>query len=392
LPAAHCNLGSLLEETGDLSGAESCFRTALGLDQRLPGAREQLAHLLRARLPEADVQATRTLLDDSTLTDGQRGSLHYGLAQVHDARGEYQQAAAHAQEANRLTAREHERRGEIYDPANHTHFVDRLIKAFSPEFFARCRALGSDSIRPIFIVGLPRSGTTLTEQILACHSQVFGGGELWLGRESFDALAPGQPEVSVLEALADLDQDKIQHLAVDHLARLRELNVDLPHVVDKMPDNYLYLGLLSVLFPQARFIHCRRDLRDVAVSCWMTHFRTIRWANCQENLVARFRDYHRLMMHWQRVLPVAVLEINYEETVADLEGVARRLVRWCGLEWEPACLAFQEGTRSVRTASVSQVRQPLYSRSVARWKHYEPALATLFGRLVMVSIEEPFRF
>src|SRR5262249_41836622 len=152
-----------------------------------------------------------------------------------------------------------------------------------------------------------------------------------------------------------------------HLDRLAELNRAAPRVADKLPDNYLYLGLLATLFPRARFIHCRRDLRDVAVSCWMTHFRQIRWANDPDHIVARFDEYGRIVEHWRRVLPLPVLAIAYEETVADLEAVARRLLAWCGLDWEPACLNFHEGKRPVRTASLTQVRQPLYQRSVARW-------------------------
>jgi hypothetical protein len=236
-----------------------------------------------------------------------------------------------------------------------------------------------DSERPIFIVGLPRSGTTLTEQILASHAQVFGAGELRLAREDFEALAPQEDQA--LEALARLDLATARHIGAQHLERLRELNNDRPRVADKMPDNYLYLGLLATLFPRAKFIHCRRDLRDIAVSCWMTNFSSIRWANDPDHIAARFAEYHRIMDHWRRVLPVPVLEVDYEETVADLESVARRLVGWCGLEWEPGCLAFHQGKRPVRTASVTQVRQPIYRRSVARWKHYEQALPSLFDAL-----------
>jgi hypothetical protein len=148
-----------------------------------------------------------------------------------------------------------------------------------------------------------------------------------------------------------------------------------------MPDNYFYLGLLAVLFPKATFIHCRRDLRDIAVSCWITNFRHIRWANDSKHITARFREYLRLMEHWRAVLPVQILEVDYEETVANLPDTARRLVEHCGLEWEPACLAFHEGKQPVRTASVMQVRQPLYSRSVARWRNYENHLADLFSAL-----------
>jgi hypothetical protein len=151
--------------------------------------------------------------------------------------------------------------------------------------------------------------------------------------------------------------------------------------VDKMPENYMHLGLAASLFPRAKFIHCRRDLRDVAVSCWMTHFREIRWANDQQQIASQFHQYQRLMEHWQKVLPVPLLEVDYEETVADLEGTARRCVAWCGLAWEPSCLAFHQTRRPVSTASAIQVRQPVFGTSVGRWKHYEHALASLFARL-----------
>ena len=150
-----------------------------------------------------------------------------------------------------------------------------------------------------------------------------------------------------------------------------------------MPENYLYLGLIATLFPRARIIHCRRDLRDVAVSCWMTNFRHIRWAADPEHIAARFAEYRRLMDHWRRVLPLPILEVEYEDTVADARiGGPSHDRRWCGLEWDPSCLAFHETSRPIRTASVTQVRQPIYRKSVARWKHYEPHLGPLFERLV----------
>ncbi len=164
----------------------------------------------------------------------------------------------------------------------------------SPDFFERAAGFGVDSERPIFIVGLPRSGTTLIEQILASHSQVFGAGEQRCGRDDFEALAPEDDRA--LEALARLDPATARRIATRHLERLRELNADRPRLADKMPDNYLYLGLLAVLFPRAKFIHCRRDLRDNAVSCWITNFRSIRWANDPEHIAARFAEYRRIMI------------------------------------------------------------------------------------------------
>ena len=186
---------------------------------------------------------------------------------------------------------------------------------------------------------------------------------------------------NVNEGLRRLDRETAGRLASRHLERLRALSRAALRIVDKMPENYLYLGLLASLFPRAKLIHCRRDLRDVAVSCWMTHFQEIPWANDQQHMASRFREYRRMMEHWRTVLPVPLLEVEYEETVADLEGVARKLVAWCGLAWEPACLEFQRAKRPVRTASAVQVRQPVFRTSVGRWKHYEHALGGLFARL-----------
>ena len=231
----------------------------------------------------------------------------------------------------------------------------------------------------MFIVGLPRSGTTLIEQILASHSQVFGGGEIKLAHDTMAAL--GGQGADPIEGLRQLDRQTAHRLASRHLERLRAFSPAALRIVDKMPDNYLLLGLLASLFPRAKFIHCRRDLRDVAVSCWMAHFQEIRWANDQQHIVSRFHAYQRIMAHWRKVLPVPLLEVDYEETVADLEGVARKLVAWCGLAWEPKCLEFHQTKRPVRTASAVQVRQPVLRTSVGRWKHYEQALAPLFARL-----------
>ena len=379
---AHNNLGTVLEELSELDQAQACFRAALGHDPNHAGAYAQLATMLRGKLPDADLDAMRQVLANPLLADSKRSVLHFGLAQVLDAKGAFDEAAAHLERANGLSLAAWRKRGKSYDLADHTRFVDNLIAAFTPEFFQRMRDFGLQTERPIFIVGLPRSGTTLTEQILASHSQVFGAGELRLARESFESLpAVLKGQATPFACLQGLDRAGAGRLAQTHLDKLQELNSQAARIADKMPDNYLYLGLLATLFPRAKFIHCRRDLRDVAVSCWMTNFRHIRWASDAEHLAARFREYQRVMEHWRRVLPVPVLDNSYEETVSDLEGVARRLVAWCGLEWEPACLAFHQTRRPVRTASAAQVRQPLYTHAVARWRNYEKSLAPLLAML-----------
>jgi hypothetical protein len=159
-------------------------------------------------------------------------------------------------------------------------------------------------------------------------------------------------------------------------------------IVDKMPDNYLHLGLLAIMFPKAALIHVRRDPRDIALSCWMTNFRSIRWANDPEHVAGRLWQHHRAMAYWNEVLPVPVHEVVYERLVDDFEVEARRLVAACALDWEPSCLRFHETARPVRTASVTQVRQPLYRRSLARWKHYEELMADLFAGLPIAGESE----
>ena len=276
---AHGNLGSALEQTGDLRGAEGCFRAALRHDPRFAIAHYKLAELLGGKLPAEDLTAQRHLLAETALTDAQRLLLHFGLAQVLDARGEYAEAAEHLDRGNALQLSEWRKCGQEYDPKAHEFLVTRMITVCTPDFFERVRGFGLESEIPVFIVGLPRSGTTLVEQILASHSQVFGAGEIKLAQDTMAAL--GGQGLDFIEGLCQLNRPMTQRLASQHLEKLRALSGTALRIVDKMPDNYLYLGVLASLFPRAKFIHCRRDLRDMAVSCWMTHFQEVRWANDQ---------------------------------------------------------------------------------------------------------------
>jgi tetratricopeptide (TPR) repeat protein len=385
------NLGFLDEEQGDMAAAEAWYRRGRAAWPRLPGPLARLAMLLRGKLPEAERQAIRNLLDDPRWADAPaRGPLLFGLAHVLDASGDYARAAACLAEANAWALQERRQQGRNYDHAWHVRFIDRLIAGFNPELFARLSAAGDPTRQPVFVFGMPRSGTTLVEQVLASHSRVHGAGELCLARESLDAIpALLNRSDDALDGLPLLQAEHVRQLSRRHLDGLdalvragREPQPTEPdRIVDKMPDNYLYVGLLALLFPRATFIHVRRDPRDVAVSCWMTNFRSIRWADDPDCLAGRIREYRRLWAHWQAVLPVPVHEVVYEELVDDFETEARRLVSACGLEWEPACLEFHQTKRPVRTASVTQVRQPLYRRSLARWKNYEADLADLFARL-----------
>jgi tetratricopeptide (TPR) repeat protein len=380
-PEAHYMNGLALQRIGDMAGAETALRETLRQDPRHVDAYAELAALLRGRLPETDFVALSALLADPALSDAERVRLHFALTQVHDARGEYMDAAGQAQCANALQQTIRHQRGTGYDPAAHKEFVDRLIGTFSPEFFDRVRGWGLDSELPVFVFGLPRSGTTLVEQILASHAQVHGAGELSLCQDVVDSLMGDQDDAGAFAALVRIDPQTFHRLATQYLEQLQALGGSSARVVDKMPDNYQYLGLLVTMFPRARFIHCRRDVRDIALSCWTTGFAQLNWANDPQSIASRIRDYRRLMDHWRRVLPVSMLEVSYEAIVADLETEARWLLARCGLPWEPACLDFHTTSRPVNTASATQVRQPLYARSIGRWQHYAVALGSLFALL-----------
>ena len=405
------SLGNVLQDQGKMDQAIACYRRVvqleLGLSPDDPSERHdvnpravqtrppyaeipnglgnaifQLATILRNRFPEDDLLVIRQLLSNPNLRGDGLAALEFGLAQVLDARGEYSEAAVHLHEANALRLAVLKRQKKDFNPGQYRDFVNDLISSFTPELFARTSGFSLETEQPVFIVGLPRSGTTLVEQILASHSLVFGAGELRYCEETFQSLPKAvHRNETPFVCLRDLDRQTARDLAEQHLERLRALDTRALRIVDKMPENYQQLGLIRVLFPQARIIHCRRDLRDVALSCWMTHFTTVPWASDPDDIVFYFEQYLRLMGHWQTVLPSPPLDVDYEELVEATPRVARRIVEWCGLEWEAGCLNFYETQRVVRTASAAQVRRPIYKSSVARWKNYEQPLADLFSRV-----------
>ncbi len=383
-------LSATLEEQGRLAEAEAALREAIRLEPRFPAAHARLAMLLRGKLPEDDLLIVERLIDEPEQPPRMRARLLFSLAQVLDARREHARAASILVEANELISSIRRAEGLVHDPDDHERFVSGLIRCFDAEFFRRLAGCGLETRRPIFIVGLPRSGTTLIEQVLASHPRVFGAGEQLFGRRSFEKIPSlTRPGDAALECVASLDELTLKRLAGEHLGKLNALDLcRFERIVDKLPDNYFYLGLLYAMFPKATFIHCRRDLRDVALSCWMSDFHSVPWANELIHIGSQLLQYRRLTAHWEGVFPATLHHVDYEETVSDLEGVARRLLAACGLEWDPACLDFHSTRRSVRTASLTQVRQPIYKTSVGRWRNYEAGLGELFA---MIAGDNPGR-
>jgi tetratricopeptide (TPR) repeat protein len=307
--------------------------------------------------------------------------LHFTLAAWLDRQGHYDEAFIHYRQGNELRKQLLQQQDRAYDTLAHRRFADLLIATFDHRWFERGVTSGLDSDMPIFVVGMPRSGTTLVQQILSSHPQVTGAGEL---RDLEQILfTPPQSEGgpgTYPSYMSGLTQPAARNLAERYLERLKSISAGRPRAVDKMPHNYLHLGSICALFPRARIIHCRRDPLDLCLSCYFQNFKWLNYACSLEDLALHYREYECLMAHWRVVLPMPVHEVQYEDLVARPEPVIRELVAACGLEWDSRCLAFHENPRAVRTASKLQVRRPVYTSSVARWKRYERQLAQLRGR------------
>lgn len=366
---AHRNLAVLFEQKGRFEEAAEHYQRVLSIDPRHAGA---LANLIALRYYEPNVEivhGAERLLAAAETGDEERIRLHSGLGKYYDRECRYGQAFEHFLAAKRIVGE----RGAGFDPRRIAEQVDRTIDAFSRSFFQRAHRHGSDSPRPVFIVGMPRSGTTLTEQILASHGSVFGAGELQDLPRILKGLRPGYPA-----NVATLDADRLAALAAEYLRGLQARAGDALRITDKLPVNFMHLGMIATLFPQARIVHCRRDPMDVGLSCLIELFdMDSDFTTRLEHFGQYFLQYDRLMAHWRATLPLPMFEQRYEDLVADPSTHTRALLDHCGLEWDDACLKFQQLGRAVRTPSRWQVRQPIYRSSVGRWRNYAEQMEPL---------------
>jgi hypothetical protein len=331
------------------------------------------------RLSASEVLRIEALLADGGLTAEDSARLHFALAAVDDREGQHDRAFAHLRSANEVKLTALKRAGRAFDPAEHAAFIDALIATFDRSFFERGQTSGLETEVPVFIVGMPRSGTTLVEQILSSHGLVSGAGELGT-LESL--LGPrGTTAEAYPRRFPNADRDELRATARSYLERLQRDAPSAVRVLDKMPDNYVHIGAIAALFPDARIIHCQRESRDTCLSCYFQNFSGITYTCTLEHLGFSYVQYLRLMAHWRSVSPLRTFEVRYEDLVANQERVTRDLVAFCGLPWDDQCLAFQKNPRLVQTASRLQVREPVYTRSVARWKAYAKHLEALEAAL-----------
>ena len=375
---AMCGKGNALRTVGDQDGAVAAYRGSIEANPLHAEAYWSLANLKTFRFEEREVEAMLALLDDDRIPPEGQVQLNNALGLEFEARQNYDRAFELIDHGCMLR-----REQEFYDRVENEERTDLSIEAFSPQFLGDRAGHGFPDPAPIFIVGLPRSGSTLLEQILSSHSLVDGTHELAdLGRIVRGHPVLTDPPARYPTSVANIDADGFRQMGMEYIERSRRHRGEAPRFTDKNPNNFVHVGLLRLILPNAKIINARRHPLD---SCFGSYKQLFAAGQPFTYDLVELGEYHlqyqRLMDHWHDVLPGKVLDVHYEEVVADLEGQVRRILDYCGLEFERSCLRFHTTERSVKSASSEQVRRPIYSSSVNLWRRYEKHLGPLIETL-----------
>lgn len=375
-PKVRAGLASALSGLGRMDEAAAYLKQAIARRIGVPAAYNDLVQTRSFTEEPEELQSILRELGNPKLGSEGAQQLHHAAGKVLNDLKRYDEAFDHFNKAKQAS-------GQRFDIDLYRRWVDSMIETFTPDFLADRAGYGNPSEAPVFVVGMPRSGTTLTEQICASHPDVHGAGELSklsrvanaIGLKTLSAGDLSQPITSITEDLS-------RTLAEEHLSYLRERAPSALRVVDKTPHNFELIGLIGLLFPNARIIHCRRDAIDNCVSCFVLNFSEAHSYNTDLNTLGLYyREYDRLMRHWNEVFPGLIFENRYETLVEDQEAQSRRLIDYLGLPWDDACLRFFDRDGSVNTPSRWQVRQPIYKSSVKRWKNYKNEIQPLIQSL-----------
>jgi tetratricopeptide (TPR) repeat protein len=378
---AHNALGRSLVTLGRLAEGRRAIERAIELAPRRIDFHHHLALTKRFTSGDARLQSIEELARDlASLRENQRMELHFTLGKAYADLGRRDDALHHLIEANAIKRRQIE-----YDEAATLAQLARIKEVMTRELMARKSGHGVPSESPIFILGMPRSGSTLIEQILASHPAVFGAGELPdFGQQVASLRGPAPAPTPFTDIIADLEAERLGELGARYLDSVRPLAPEAQRITDKMPANFRLVGLIHLALPGARIIHTRRDPLDTCLSCFEREFsrHSQGFSYDLAELGRYYHAYDALMAHWREVLPAGVmLEVQYEDLVADFEPQARRILTYCGLDWDERCRAFHQTERPVKTSSVVQVREPLYRSSIGRWQPVRHLLRPLLDEL-----------
>ncbi len=330
--------------------------------------------LLCPKLGETDelVQLSKQLINSSGISDADKRMLGYALGKSYDAEGDYDTAFQYYTLANNLHSGK-------YSVESYAALTQEIIDLYDKDYTATLPVNLEQQYSPIFIIGMPRSGTTLVEQILSKHSKVYAAGELAYIVDIVRNLSGTAATDNLhLELIRQFQADDFKIRADEYMRRTDELSAGAERVTDKLPSNYLYLGLISQMFPQAKIIHCTRDPRDTCLSIYFQDLGTYHaYGSSLSDTAHVYAEYKRLMDHWKDVLKIPILDVCYEDVVEDLRSNVEQMLDFCGLDWEQGCLEFHQSDRKVATSSFDQVKQPIYKKSAGRWQNYKQHLTVL---------------
>jgi tetratricopeptide (TPR) repeat protein len=376
-------LGHVLKAAGDFDGAVDSYRACIRQAPESGEAYWSLANLKTYRFDDATIAEMESRAASQAGNAQSEVNFLFAIAKAHEDRGDFDRAWQCYRDGN-----EKQRAQVSYDPVQTEVMNDRLIEVYSGALMAEHAGQGHPDEAPIFILGLPRSGSTLLEQILASHSQVEGTSELpYIGRIATRLNRNRSAGVNYPEAMRELPPPKLRALGDEYLELARmHRRAGAPRFIDKMPNNFPNAGFIALILPNARIVDARRHPLDACLSCYRQLFaRGQSFTYDLTDIGEYYLQYQRMMDHWARVMPGRVLTVQYEDVVTDFEAQVRRLLEFCGLPWEDACLRFHESGRTVRTPSAEQVRQPIYDRSIGHWRRYERHLGEL------IDVIEPIR-
>ncbi|OIO70469.1 MAG: hypothetical protein COW19_00125 [Zetaproteobacteria bacterium CG12_big_fil_rev_8_21_14_0_65_55_1124] len=375
---SHYNLGNVFMSLGKLKEARETYSQALQIRPDYTEAFRSLSNLKRYSDIDDETLRMEALYNSPDISHEKQMHLGFALGKIYEDVGVHEKAFAYLMQANRLF-----RSGYNYDLAEDKAFFDLVTTIFDQDFMQQHQDCGNRDQTPIFIVGMPRSGTSLVEQILASHPQVYGAGELLYLKQAILRACGNAPGYNFLKNIETFRQDDFQHLGSAYIEKLRSHSTGATHITDKLPHNFFYLGMIKIILPRARIIHCQREPLDNCLSIYKNYFSdSQRYAYQLDELGEYYHFYQALMEHWHHTLPAdSIYDIQYEALVADQETQTKALLKHCALPWDEQCLSFHKTNREVKTASAAQVRQPVHQRSVHLWKRYEKHLQPLIKSL-----------
>ena len=382
----HCSIGLCQEQLGRFAEAEMRYRAAIDHKPHHARAVAALLALPTAPIDPAQEKVAKGIMADESIDAEKKTRVAYGLGKLLERKKSYDEAFFWYKCANEIQHPD----PDAYDNDAVKGMVHALKKLYTSERIQKLSALGSESMRPVFIVGLPRTGTSLTEQIIASHPQTHGAGELRDLSHLVKKHLGGLSDLSNPKGFAARTKEALSSIANGYSEAIGLLAPkEAIRVVDKFPPNFLYVGLMSIVFPRATIIHCSRDIRDVALSCYTTAFRMdYDYTSDMRNFARYYSLYSGLMDHWHNALPNPPLRLVYEDLVHDPDTWIPRIIEHCRLEYDERCLHFHKTDRSVRTPSNWQVRQKLYTGSIGRWKHYEKHMQPLLDELAIQGLDQ----